>query len=218
MTASFVVFVLIWTSFLGACCGGFAGVVEYRSLARVSLMRRSQCPNCDAALKLWEILPIVGWFLVRGRCRTCGAPISPRELVVEARSTALFFAATVVALLTSDAELAALRRVWLGIGVAALTVGIGVARRVARQGGATPKRACAVGALLALANFAATPLNPLASILRLPGFAPARDAVLSLIVMSAICANAVVLALTVAFELDLRGKFNAAREDASSSK
>jgi len=46
---------------------------------------------CDAKIANRDNVPIVSWLLLRGRCRHCGARISPRYPIVEAL-TALFFA------------------------------------------------------------------------------------------------------------------------------
>jgi leader peptidase (prepilin peptidase)/N-methyltransferase len=44
---------------------------------------RSACPACGHAIGALENIPIVSWLLLRGRCRACAAPISPRYPVVE---------------------------------------------------------------------------------------------------------------------------------------
>jgi leader peptidase (prepilin peptidase)/N-methyltransferase len=52
----------------------------------------SRCPECGVALKPYDNIPIVSWLLLRGRCRNCSAPISPRYPLVELL-TAVCFAA-----------------------------------------------------------------------------------------------------------------------------
>ncbi len=217
MTWFFVVFVIMWATFLGACCGGFASVVEYRTLARVSLTRPSQCGACGATLKMWEILPVVGWFIVRGKCRTCRARIPTRDLAIEASSTALFIATTATATATSATVFDALQRIGVGLGVAATTLGLWIMRRVhARKSTALPKRTCAVGALLSLAWFAATPWNPLALIARFQGINAPNDIIFSLVITTAFYVIVAVLALTLAFEWDLRANLN--RADVTTSE
>lgn len=44
----------------------------------------SHCPHCDAPVKPRDNIPIVSWVLLRGRCRSCKAPISGRYPLVEA--------------------------------------------------------------------------------------------------------------------------------------
>ena len=50
------------------------------------IVPRSACPHCDHAISAWENIPIVSYLLLRGRCRGCGAAISPRYPIVEAVS------------------------------------------------------------------------------------------------------------------------------------
>ncbi len=45
---------------------------------------RSACPTCKAPIRAWQNIPIVSYLLLRGRCATCGARISPRYPLVEA--------------------------------------------------------------------------------------------------------------------------------------
>lgn len=45
---------------------------------------RSRCPACGHPIAAWENIPIVSWMLLRGRCSSCRAPISPRYPLVEA--------------------------------------------------------------------------------------------------------------------------------------
>lgn len=43
----------------------------------------SHCPSCKAPVEVRDNIPLVSYLLLRGRCRHCGTPISPRYLVVE---------------------------------------------------------------------------------------------------------------------------------------
>jgi leader peptidase (prepilin peptidase)/N-methyltransferase len=70
---------------LGAVIGSFLAAVlirwpEGRSVAR----GRSQCDSCRRTLRARDLVPILSWFLARGRCRYCGEPIDRRHLAVEA--------------------------------------------------------------------------------------------------------------------------------------
>ncbi|TXF13155.1 prepilin peptidase [Pelomicrobium methylotrophicum] len=47
------------------------------------VMPRSHCPACGKTIGALENIPIVSWFVLRGRCSSCGAPISPRYPLVE---------------------------------------------------------------------------------------------------------------------------------------
>ena len=47
---------------------------------------RSACPHCNQTLSAWENIPIVSYALLRGKCKGCGAAISPRYPIIEAIS------------------------------------------------------------------------------------------------------------------------------------
>ncbi|HEX8987434.1 MAG TPA: A24 family peptidase [Rhodocyclaceae bacterium] len=51
---------------------------------------RSRCPHCGHAISAAENVPIVSYLVLRGRCRGCGARISPRYPLVEAATALLF--------------------------------------------------------------------------------------------------------------------------------
>ena len=54
----------------GACVGSFLNVVAYRvPVGRSVVSPPSRCPQCGSKLSWHENLPIVGWLLLRGRCR-----------------------------------------------------------------------------------------------------------------------------------------------------
>src|SRR5688500_10744153 len=69
----------------GACVGSLLNVVIYRLPQGMSITTPpSRCPTCGATLRFFrEILPILGWFFVRGRCRYCGVKISPQYMIIE---------------------------------------------------------------------------------------------------------------------------------------
>jgi leader peptidase (prepilin peptidase)/N-methyltransferase len=81
---------------VGAVIGSFLNVVIHRLPRRESLVSPpSRCPRCETPVKPYDNVPVVSWLVLRGRCRHCGAPISPRYPVVELL-TALVFAAVVL--------------------------------------------------------------------------------------------------------------------------
>lgn len=85
VASTLVVFVL------GACIGSFLNVVIYRLPAGISLLYPpSRCPRCKRRLKSYDNVPVVGWLLLRGRCRFCHNPISARYPLVEAATGLLF--------------------------------------------------------------------------------------------------------------------------------
>jgi leader peptidase (prepilin peptidase) / N-methyltransferase len=76
--------------------GSFLNVVIHRLPRGESLVHpRSRCPICETQIAGYDNIPIVSWLVLRGRCRHCGARISPRYPAVEL-ITALVFAAVVL--------------------------------------------------------------------------------------------------------------------------
>ncbi len=90
-----IAFAAAFAGVLGATVGSFLNVVAYRLPRRESLVRPgSRCPGCGTAIKAYDNLPVLGWLLLRGRCRSCKTGISARYPIIEALTAAL--AVTVV--------------------------------------------------------------------------------------------------------------------------
>jgi len=81
----------------GLMIGSFLNVVAYRLPRSESLVSPgSRCPGCGTAIKPYDNLPVVGWLLLRGHCRSCGTRISPRYPIVEALTGLLAVAVVLV--------------------------------------------------------------------------------------------------------------------------
>lgn len=79
---------------LGLAIGSFLNVVVWRVPRGESVAQPpSACPQCGQRIRPRDNVPVVSWFVLRGRCRDCAAPISRRYPAVEA-GTALLFVAT----------------------------------------------------------------------------------------------------------------------------
>ncbi len=75
---------------LGAIFGSFLNVVAYRLPRHESLVTPgSHCPGCGAPVKPYDNIPILSWLLLRGHCRNCAKPISPRYPLIEALTAVL---------------------------------------------------------------------------------------------------------------------------------
>jgi leader peptidase (prepilin peptidase)/N-methyltransferase len=86
-----------YAALIGACAGSFLNVVIWRVPRGESIVSPpSHCPRCDERIKARDNIPIVSWLLLRGRCRSCGEPISARYPLVEALVAVLFAAITAV--------------------------------------------------------------------------------------------------------------------------
>jgi leader peptidase (prepilin peptidase)/N-methyltransferase len=60
----------------GLAIGSFMTVVAARVPAKESIVRpRSRCPSCGTEIAARDNVPVLGWLLLRGRCRSCGARI-----------------------------------------------------------------------------------------------------------------------------------------------
>ena len=66
--------VLLLAVLAGASVGSYAGVVASRGW-RGSLEGRSRCDSCARELRSWELVPLLSYPLLRGRCHTCGARV-----------------------------------------------------------------------------------------------------------------------------------------------
>jgi leader peptidase (prepilin peptidase)/N-methyltransferase len=75
---------------LGLAIGSFMTVVVARVPAGESVVRpRSRCPACGAEILNRDNVPVLGWLLLRGRCRNCGDRIPVRYPVLELSTAAL---------------------------------------------------------------------------------------------------------------------------------
>jgi leader peptidase (prepilin peptidase) / N-methyltransferase len=97
-------FAIVVAFLAGAAIGSFLNVVVHRLPRGESLSRpRSRCPQCETEIAGYDNVPVLSWLILRGRCRHCGAPISPRYPAIELL-TAVAFAA-VVAVRGADDDL-----------------------------------------------------------------------------------------------------------------
>lgn len=78
---------------LGLAFGSFLNVCIYRLPRGFSVVTpRSACPQCKHPIAFYDNLPVLSWLILRGRCRNCQARISPRYLLIELLTGALFLA------------------------------------------------------------------------------------------------------------------------------
>jgi leader peptidase (prepilin peptidase)/N-methyltransferase len=81
---------------LGACVGSFLNVVVWRVPREESVLwPSSHCPRCGTTLSWLENIPVLSWLVLRGRCRHCHAPISPRYPLTELLCAGLWVLMTV---------------------------------------------------------------------------------------------------------------------------
>lgn len=85
------VILTIFAACLGAALGSFANAAATRTVAGRKWWgrERSVCDCCGRTLTAAELIPIVSYVLLHGRCRTCGARIHPRHIAAEIAGAAL---------------------------------------------------------------------------------------------------------------------------------
>ena len=78
----------------GLVVGSFLNVCIYRLPRRESLnWPASHCTTCNRPLSWYENIPLASWLALKGRCRTCRAPISATYPIIEAITGVVFLAA-----------------------------------------------------------------------------------------------------------------------------
>lgn len=86
-------YVAVLAGCLGLIFGSFATVVAHRMPRGESIVTgRSHCPVCGKQIAWFENIPLFGYLVLRGKCRHCGARISPRYPFIEAACAVLFAA------------------------------------------------------------------------------------------------------------------------------
>jgi leader peptidase (prepilin peptidase)/N-methyltransferase len=91
-----------WFAYLGASIGSFSNVVASRWPRGESIVHPgSRCPACLTPIRWYDNVPVIGWLILRGRCRSCHWPIPARYVLVE-----ILFAVVFVILYLVDIRLA----------------------------------------------------------------------------------------------------------------
>ena len=75
---------------IGASFGSFLNTVIYRVPEKISIIKPgSRCSSCKTPIRFTDNIPILGYFLLCGKCRICGDPFSMRYVLVEALTAIL---------------------------------------------------------------------------------------------------------------------------------
>lgn len=95
-TEGIAVLVACLVAYAGACVGSFIHVLALRwseallhpeqsqgEAMRKALWGRSRCDHCGQVLKPWQLLPLLGVLLLKGRCGFCGGRIALRDSLAE---------------------------------------------------------------------------------------------------------------------------------------
>lgn len=131
----------------GIMTGSFVGLVAHRVPRGGSVVGgRSVCDSCGVQIAAYDNMPVVSWLVLRGHCRSCGAKIPMRYLLVELALGAAFAATAVV--FHDDPSALALGLVFMAM-LAAITL-TDLERRI------IPNRILIAGAVAGIAIAAAT--------------------------------------------------------------
>jgi len=78
---------LIFVLAIGLALGSFLGALTRRLPGKESFVSgRSRCPRCGVQIRWYDNIPLLSYFLLRGRCRACAKKISPRYPLIELAS------------------------------------------------------------------------------------------------------------------------------------
>jgi leader peptidase (prepilin peptidase)/N-methyltransferase len=81
----------------GCIVGSFLNVCIYRMPLDLSVVSPpSHCPHCKYSIPFYLNIPLLTWLSLHGRCKNCGAPISPRYFIVELLTGLTFLACWLV--------------------------------------------------------------------------------------------------------------------------
>lgn len=82
MLSSIFAFVVVFV--FGAVIGSFLNVCIFRLPESNSIVKpSSQCPHCHHSIRFYDNIPLISYFILRGKCRDCGEKISWRYPLVE---------------------------------------------------------------------------------------------------------------------------------------
>ncbi|MDR3645426.1 MAG: prepilin peptidase [Clostridia bacterium] len=93
METAFIVLLGVYAAVFGLVIGSFLNVCIYRIPRGESLSKQpSHCPACGARIRPRDLVPVFSYLFLRGKCRSCGAPISARYPAVELLNCACYIA------------------------------------------------------------------------------------------------------------------------------
>lgn len=84
------VLIAVFIAIFGLIIGSFLNVVILRYNTAKGVGGRSQCFSCATKLEWYELLPLVSFVFLRGRCRSCRSGISYQYPMVESATAILF--------------------------------------------------------------------------------------------------------------------------------
>jgi len=84
LTTGITVYILTITALTGLVMGSFLNCWAYRLTKGESIVKgRSRCPSCKHELGAWDLIPVLSYVFLGGRCRYCKEKLSPRYVLAE---------------------------------------------------------------------------------------------------------------------------------------
>lgn len=81
---SVLIFLYVYMFIIGCCIASFINVVIYRVPLGISIAKgRSFCPECHHQLHAIDLIPIISYLFLGGKCRYCKSPIPVRDTIIE---------------------------------------------------------------------------------------------------------------------------------------
>lgn len=99
--------VVLFAFFLGTVLGSFLNVIVLRLHTGEWVTGRSHCPHCGVVLAARDLVPVLSYLALAGRCRACAGAISPQYPLVELATGVLLALVAWIVLHTATAPLAA---------------------------------------------------------------------------------------------------------------
>lgn len=83
--------IYVYLFVIGSCVASFVNTIIYRLPKNISILRgRSFCENCHKILHWYDLMPLVSYLLLKGKCRYCNSRISWNHLLFECLGGLLF--------------------------------------------------------------------------------------------------------------------------------
>lgn len=129
------IFDTVFVLFFGAIVGSFLNVVIIRlKTGRTIVKGRSMCMSCGKQLSWFELIPVVSYLFLKGRCSGCKAEVSFQYPVVEWGTAILFFVSYLAVFSNKANGLAVLLFLWIQIALFVVISGYDLRHKIIPDG------------------------------------------------------------------------------------
>ena len=92
-----MIYIFFLLFILGTCLGSFISCIAYRYKLGISIIYpRSFCENCSQNLQYWQLIPVIGFILQKGKCHFCKQKIPLSSTVIELAIGVIFIFNTII--------------------------------------------------------------------------------------------------------------------------